>query len=1146
MRSIPWVTCLLLGAVLGAATPGVIRAGVGPDDIPWPVLEPEPDPGRDTQDLAYATRAEALRARWLFRPVDPAAAAAKLGTAGVERVAIIPRFDDLWILEAPFDSVTAVESAWAALGDLRRDLQGRPALARSTALVGVRPYVWNTLGLLGDTGHAVAILDSGCDTAHDGLGDPDFDNQDDPPPPGDADDWRDAALEGYPPDIVYRVVGWHDVTDDMPGSAGPYDYHRHGTELAGAAFGDGSLGSSHQGMAPQGRFVVVKTYNYEGRWMVWASDLLLGIDWVLNHRATYRIQAVLIGAVWDADLDLSAGVRALVNAGIAVVVPAGNDGEDGMGWPARVPEAITVGATTVSGLVTAYSSRSPAGTLSLDLVAPGGSDRTEDGLILLPDNEPNDTYRGRKGTSVAAAHVAGALSLVFQALTESGRSWRNDAAQVRWLEALLTATCVETAGAEIGPGSGPMLNRLGADPVEGHGLLQAGALVDAVHLVLWPGDRATFTLGAPETRQAVWARRIPAMADEALRIELFSPDDADFDLILYREEADGLTPVALSVSPRLGQSEFVQLVRPRMGWYVVVVRRVRGEGEAVLQTDTIVGGDNQWPLRLSSRVVSSPVAHDFDDDGQLEIAAVNTVAIDDLSHTFYVFRHDGSEYGSFPRNVFSPGSLRGQLRSPAVADLGTGWVLISGSEFGVVYGVHASAALQFQTAVTAGLPTTSAAVWGNATQSRILLGVPDGIVVLDATGTEIDRWSIPAGVAHPVALGDLDGDSIEEVVVVDGAGKLWAREIDGSTLPGWPVTVTVGGSTTAPVLLGDGGAPIRVALVEMQPGVTSRVHLYGPDGVPVVGFPRTLTAVPGGSVEASAGVVPARWGPEGSLALVAPALHVVPQGPVSARLHVFDLAGGETLSAEIPVAGPAYTGSSFLVTRRFLAPARVVDVTSRGDAEVWLTLQVAWTEWDGGAQRRFGSVHASIAHVDGIPDPALALETLDGHLPTPPLGMVAPLVADLDGDLLADLVVARNNRLYLQSGRLRTQTAEVWGMERGGGRRAACFDCQTRMAVDAPPGDLPARIGLEVFPNPFNPRTTLHLTAPRGGTATWSVYDARGRRIRRWWRSVPGEGTYRETFDSVDQSGRPLASGVYHLVVEIGGEVVRQRLTLVR
>ena len=76
------------------------------------------------------------------------------------------------------------------------------------------------------------------DTAHDDLGDPIDDDRDTPPLAGDAADWSDAGTL-FAGDLRLRVMGWHDVTDDFPEAAGPWDYHHHGTALASVVAGNG-------------------------------------------------------------------------------------------------------------------------------------------------------------------------------------------------------------------------------------------------------------------------------------------------------------------------------------------------------------------------------------------------------------------------------------------------------------------------------------------------------------------------------------------------------------------------------------------------------------------------------------------------------------------------------------------------------------------------------------------------------------------------------------------------------------------------------------------------------------------------------------------------------------------------------------------
>ena len=166
-----------------------------------------------------------------------------------------------------FGGVTALEvdpaglrtfMAAAPAGQYLLDRSGQPALVDSRRLIGVERLRAGTRELTGDWAHTVAIIDSGCDTAHDDLGDFTSDNIDGPPPEvGHAFDWFDAVY-GWPVFQAYRVVGWHDVTDDFPQAQGPWDYHYHGTALAGTVAGAGVIDPTLHGVAQRARLTIVK------------------------------------------------------------------------------------------------------------------------------------------------------------------------------------------------------------------------------------------------------------------------------------------------------------------------------------------------------------------------------------------------------------------------------------------------------------------------------------------------------------------------------------------------------------------------------------------------------------------------------------------------------------------------------------------------------------------------------------------------------------------------------------------------------------------------------------------------------------------------------------------------------------------------
>ena len=172
----------------------------------------------------------------------------------------------------------------------------------------------------------------------------------------------------------------------------------HGTAVASVA------GGEIHGVAEAVNIIDVQVAN---GCFSFTGDLLSGINWVIADHATRGGPAVAnVSIGGDKDLLFNnlvdQAVRDAVSAGVVFVIAAGNDGIDADEiTPARVTQAITVGATDISDNRAIFSStRSSNVGPVLDLFAPGKAVATAWSL--------SDTYTATlDGTSFASPYVAG-------------------------------------------------------------------------------------------------------------------------------------------------------------------------------------------------------------------------------------------------------------------------------------------------------------------------------------------------------------------------------------------------------------------------------------------------------------------------------------------------------------------------------------------------------------------------------------------------------------------------------------------------------------------------------------------------------------------------------------------------------------------
>lgn len=236
-------------------------------------------------------------------------------------------------------------------------------------------------------GIVVAVIDTGVDYTHPDLG------------------------GGFGPS--YKVIGGYDFYNH---DSNPMDDNGHGTHVAGTIAANGVI----RGVAPGASILAYKTLSPDGQGSM--SDVIAAIDRAMDPDMDgdtsdqADIISMSLGGQGDADDPVCIAVRNAVEAGIVVVVAAGNEGPSmgSVASPGLAYEAITVGAVNDTGALASFSSRGtmPDMIIKPEISAPGVdiySTVSTSGPLSSPTG-----YLSASGTSMATPHVSGGAALLLQ------------------------------------------------------------------------------------------------------------------------------------------------------------------------------------------------------------------------------------------------------------------------------------------------------------------------------------------------------------------------------------------------------------------------------------------------------------------------------------------------------------------------------------------------------------------------------------------------------------------------------------------------------------------------------------------------------------------------------------------------------------
>ncbi len=89
-------------------------------------------------------------------------------------------------------------------------------------------------------------------------------------------------------------------------------------------------------------------------------------------------------------------------------------------------------------------------------------------------------------------------------------------------------------------------------------------------------------------------------------------------------------------------------------------------------------------------------------------------------------------------------------------------------------------------------------------------------------------------------------------------------------------------------------------------------------------------------------------------------------------------------------------------------------------------------------------------------------------------------------------------------------------------------------------------LSLTIYPNPFNPETTISYSVPKDAKVLLSIYNTKGQLVRTLVNGTVLSGTHRVVWNGADDNGNKVSSGIYFSRIQTEGKSITAKMLMLK